>query len=70
MHSWPGNVRELLDRIRHAAAMCENGVVNPADLDLEPPAGKTRPLTRWRKSGMRPNCMPSRRHCNGNITNG
>ncbi|KJK22476.1 Fis family transcriptional regulator [Burkholderiaceae bacterium 16] len=43
-HSWPGNVRELLNRIRHAAAMCENGVVNPADLDLEPPA-ETRPLT-------------------------
>ncbi len=43
-HGWPGNVRELINRIRHAAAMCENGVVNPADLDLEPPA-ETRPLT-------------------------
>lgn len=43
-HDWPGNVRELINRIRHAAAMCENGVIKPCDLDLQPPP-ETRPLT-------------------------
>ncbi|KAA0182349.1 sigma-54 dependent transcriptional regulator [Cupriavidus cauae] len=38
VHPWPGNVRELINRIRHAAAMCEGGVIRPADLDLQPPA--------------------------------
>ncbi|MGO4157994.1 sigma 54-interacting transcriptional regulator [Cupriavidus sp. YAF13] len=43
-HDWPGNVRELINRTRHAAAMCENGVITPCDLDLQPPP-ETRPLT-------------------------
>ena len=30
-HGWPGNVRELINRIRHAAAMCEDGMIQPAD---------------------------------------
>ncbi|KWR89526.1 sigma-54 dependent transcriptional regulator [Cupriavidus sp. IDO] len=36
-HTWPGNVRELINRIRHAAAMCEAGVIQPADLELASP---------------------------------
>ncbi|WP_455279855.1 sigma 54-interacting transcriptional regulator [Cupriavidus necator] len=44
LHNWPGNVRELINRIRHAAAMCEEGVIQPADLELAVPA-EERPLT-------------------------
>ncbi|MFS8978713.1 sigma-54 dependent transcriptional regulator [Cupriavidus necator] len=43
-HNWPGNVRELINRIRHAAAMCEDGVIQPADLELAAPA-EERPQT-------------------------
>jgi len=43
-HGWPGNVRELINRIRHAAAMCEDGMIQPADLDLAAPAD-CKPLT-------------------------
>ncbi|QUN29115.1 sigma-54-dependent Fis family transcriptional regulator [Cupriavidus sp. KK10] len=43
-HNWPGNVRELINRIRHAAAMCEDGVIQPDDLELATPADD-RPLT-------------------------
>ncbi|WP_460483748.1 AAA-type ATPase lid domain-containing protein, partial [Cupriavidus yeoncheonensis] len=43
-HDWPGNVRELINRIRHAAAMCEDGVIQPEDLELASPA-EERPLT-------------------------
>ena len=45
VHTWPGNVRELINRIRHAAAMCEDGIIKPADLDLQPPAEPSRPPT-------------------------
>ncbi|CAM3304611.1 sigma-54 dependent transcriptional regulator [Cupriavidus taiwanensis] len=44
LHTWPGNVRELINRIRHAAAMCEDGVIQPDDLELAAPA-EDRPLT-------------------------
>ncbi|PZX30670.1 putative SIGMA-54 INTERACTING TRANSCRIPTIONal REGULATOR [Cupriavidus phytorum] len=44
LHNWPGNVRELINRIRHAAAMCEDGVIQPEDLELAAPA-EDRPLT-------------------------
>jgi DNA-binding NtrC family response regulator len=37
LHDWPGNVRELINRIRLAAAMCENGVIQPFDLELGTP---------------------------------
>ncbi|MBP0622280.1 sigma-54 dependent transcriptional regulator [Cupriavidus consociatus] len=43
-HNWPGNVRELINRIRHAAAMCEGGVIQPADLELATPV-EERPKT-------------------------
>ncbi|AGW89121.1 Fis family transcriptional regulator [Ralstonia pickettii DTP0602] len=43
-HNWPGNVRELINRIRHAAAMCEDGVIQPADLELAAPV-EERPMT-------------------------
>ncbi|QEZ45843.1 sigma-54 dependent transcriptional regulator [Cupriavidus oxalaticus] len=43
-HNWPGNVRELINRIRHAAAMCEDGVLQPTDLELATPA-EERPKT-------------------------
>jgi len=43
-HDWPGNVRELLNRIRHAAAMCEDGIIQPSDLELESPV-ETKPPT-------------------------
>lgn len=45
VHTWPGNVRELINRIRHAAAMCEDGIIKPADLDLQPPVEPSRPPT-------------------------
>ncbi|WP_349608947.1 MULTISPECIES: sigma-54 dependent transcriptional regulator [Cupriavidus] len=44
LHNWPGNVRELINRIRHAAAMCEDGVIQPADLELAAPV-EERPMT-------------------------
>jgi DNA-binding NtrC family response regulator len=44
-HDWPGNVRELINRIRQAAAMCEDGILKPRDLDLQPPPEPARPLT-------------------------
>jgi transcriptional regulator of acetoin/glycerol metabolism len=31
-HAWPGNIRELANAIAVAAALCENGVIEPADL--------------------------------------
>ncbi|MCY1209699.1 Acetoin catabolism regulatory protein [compost metagenome] len=31
-HSWPGNIRELANVIAVAAALCENGVIEPGDL--------------------------------------
>ncbi|CAG9165039.1 Anaerobic nitric oxide reductase transcription regulator NorR [Cupriavidus laharis] len=43
-HVWPGNVRELINRIRHAAAMCEDGVIQPEDLELAAPV-EERPMT-------------------------
>ena len=33
-HSWPGNVRELLNRVRRAAVVCENDLVDAAALQL------------------------------------
>ncbi|AOY91432.1 Fis family transcriptional regulator [Cupriavidus sp. USMAA2-4] len=44
-HDWPGNVRELINRIRNAAAMCEDGVIRPCDLELHSPAETERPPT-------------------------
>jgi transcriptional regulator of acetoin/glycerol metabolism len=37
-HSWPGNVRELHNRIERACVMCEQLLVDAADLfeELEP----------------------------------
>lgn len=34
-YSWPGNVRELINRIRQAMVMCENRLIEPADLGIE-----------------------------------
>ncbi|MCY1536460.1 Acetoin catabolism regulatory protein [compost metagenome] len=31
-HAWPGNIRELANAIAVAAALCENGVIEPGDL--------------------------------------
>jgi DNA-binding NtrC family response regulator len=33
-HPWPGNVRELRNAIEAAAALCEDGHISPAHLDL------------------------------------
>ncbi|MBY5920214.1 sigma-54-dependent transcriptional regulator [Ferrimonas balearica] len=42
-HPWPGNVRELENAIARAALLCQNGVINEADLALErPPVAPTR----------------------------
>ena len=35
-HTWPGNVRELEQMVNAASALCENGIVTPADLGLVP----------------------------------
>ena len=34
-HSWPGNVRELMNRVHQAMIMCEGGLIQPADLELD-----------------------------------
>lgn len=41
-HSWPGNVRELVNRIKRAALMCENRMIQPDDLNLTPLHGQPR----------------------------
>ncbi len=33
-HAWPGNVRELLNRVRRAAVVAEQALIEPADLQL------------------------------------
>ncbi|GIU06664.1 MULTISPECIES: sigma-54 dependent transcriptional regulator [unclassified Shewanella] len=33
-HEWIGNVRELINRIRRAVILCENGIIQVADLEL------------------------------------
>ena len=33
-HSWPGNVRELLNRVRRAAVVCENELIDATALQL------------------------------------
>jgi transcriptional regulator with PAS, ATPase and Fis domain len=33
-HDWPGNVRELRNVIERASIICENGLIDPADLSL------------------------------------
>ena len=33
-HNWPGNVRELQQMIHAASALCEDGMITPADLGL------------------------------------
>ncbi|MCL1145553.1 sigma-54 dependent transcriptional regulator [Shewanella marinintestina] len=35
-HEWTGNVRELINRIRRAVILCENGLIQTRDLELEP----------------------------------
>jgi two-component system NtrC family response regulator len=42
---WPGNVRELVHRTRRAALVAEGPFVTPADLDLDPGAGRAPILT-------------------------
>ncbi|RIJ03122.1 sigma-54-dependent Fis family transcriptional regulator [Achromobacter sp. K91] len=44
-HAWPGNIRELANAIAVAAALCENGVIEPADLPdaLAPAAAAASP---------------------------
>jgi len=34
-HRWKGNVRELINRIRRAVLLCEDGVIQASDLELE-----------------------------------
>lgn len=36
LHDWPGNVRELINRIKSAALLCENHLIQPHDLKLAP----------------------------------
>lgn len=33
-HDWPGNVREVENRLKRAVVLCENGVIEPEDLQL------------------------------------
>lgn len=65
-HDWPGNVRELINRIRNAAAMCEDGVIRPCDSNcIRQPRPNGRPP--WPRSGMRPNCRHSRKPCSATM---
>ncbi|WP_110455838.1 sigma-54-dependent transcriptional regulator [Shewanella algidipiscicola] len=34
-HQWTGNVRELINRIRRAVLLCETGIIQASDLELE-----------------------------------
>ena len=38
---WPGNVRELENRVKRAVILAEGKLIEPGDLDLEPPAVDT-----------------------------
>ncbi len=42
-HRWPGNVRELENVLRFAAALAEEGTIQPADLDLGEPGAPAPP---------------------------
>ncbi|MDO3378959.1 sigma-54 interaction domain-containing protein [Geoalkalibacter halelectricus] len=42
-HDWPGNVRELINKIRRAMVMAGSDLLEPADLELEPPAPTVAP---------------------------
>ncbi len=37
MHAWPGNVREMENRMKRAVVMAERRLIEPSDLELEPP---------------------------------
>lgn len=47
-HHWPGNVREMINRIRHAAVMCDGVFMEPEDLGLAAHAGDAPELGRIR----------------------
>ncbi|MGS0725149.1 helix-turn-helix domain-containing protein, partial [Shewanella sp. 0m-11] len=34
-YEWIGNVRELINKIRRAVILCENGIIQNSDLELE-----------------------------------
>ncbi len=36
-HSWPGNIRELKNVVETGAILCEDGVIQPRDLQMESP---------------------------------
>jgi transcriptional regulator with GAF, ATPase, and Fis domain len=41
-YDWPGNVRELRNALERAAIVCEDGLIQPADLSLECPVKAVR----------------------------
>ena len=43
---WPGNVRELENRVKRAVILAEGKLIEPEDLDLEPPAAGSLPTLR------------------------
>jgi len=42
-HDWPGNVRELKHRVERAALFARSELIEPTDLDLDPPAAAPEP---------------------------
>jgi transcriptional regulator with GAF, ATPase, and Fis domain len=41
-YPWPGNVRELRNALERAAIVCDDGLIRPEHLSLEPPAAPPR----------------------------
>ena len=68
-HNWPGNVRELENRLRKAVVMCEKGLIEPEDLELDPDAAWTiKPLAVAREEFQKRYVLEALRRNGGNRT--
>lgn len=68
-HNWPGNVRELENRLRKAVVMCDKGLIEPEDLELDPDAAWTiKPLAVAREDFQKRYVLEALRRNDGNRT--
>lgn len=71
-HSWPGNIRELQNRIRSAAVMSDNKLINEIDLDIvndksNSPLDLSLKVTR--EKAEREAVSKALTYCDGNLSN-